>query len=248
MRTTVASGKRNGRKMGAGGAPATGLMRLRAPEPAAVGRAQAAAGAGRQPPPSCPTAAGKRDPTSGGRTLGTRRRWSCEPAWGRRGRPSSPEMISSVDHAKMLVYMVILDQKACRGARGGVNTVGASWGEVGVQRSGLQKGSSAPCSTLQPVRASRRRCCSGTHQICTHTQRGAQPRSNRRSDESRTSGSGQSAGQKVQDMRHVRGLRAPQHLPWRARVGLSAGWRRQPLEISTTRISAPFKSEKIHFC
>ena len=131
MRTTVASGKRNGRKMGAGGAPATGLMRLRAPEPAAVGRAQAAAGAGRQPPPSCPTAAGKRDPTSGGRTLGTRRRWSCEPAWGRRGRPSSPEMISSVDHAKMLVYMVILDQKACRGACGGVNNTrgeeGGDW-------------------------------------------------------------------------------------------------------------------------
>ena len=138
--------------------------------------------------------------------------------------------------------------KSLPGARGGVNTVGASWGEVGVQRSGLQKGSSAPCSTLQPVRASRRRCCSGTHQICTHTQRGAQPRSNRRSDESRTSGSGQSAGQKVQDMRHVRGLCAPQHLLWRARVGLSDGWRRQPLEISTTRIYAPFKSEKIHFC
>ena len=180
MRTTVASGKCNGRKMGAGGAPATGLMRLRAPEPAAVGRAQAAAGAGRQPPPSCPTAAGKRDPTSGGRTLGTRRRWSCEPAWGRRGRPSSPEMISSVDHAKMLVYMVILDQKACRGARGGVNTVGASWGEVGVQRNGLQQGSSAPCSTLQLVPAGPKRCCGRTHPNCTNTQHGAQPRSTRK--------------------------------------------------------------------
>ena len=229
MRTTVASGKRNGRKMGAGGAPATGLMRLRAPEPAAVGRAQAAAGAGCQPPPSCPTAAGKRDPTSGGRTLGTRRRWSCEPAWGRRGRPSSPEMISSVDHAKMLVYMVILDQKACRGARGGVNTVGASWGEVGVQRNGLQQGSSAPCSTLQLVAACPKRCCSRTHQNCTKTQRGAQLRRTRKWDRSGTSGSGQGARQNVQDMRQRRGLRAPQHLPWLARVGLSAGWRRQPL-------------------
>ena len=63
--------------------------------------------------------------------MGTRRRWSCEPAWGRRGRPSSPEMISPVDNAKMLVYMVILDQKACRGARGGESNPGGRWGEIG---------------------------------------------------------------------------------------------------------------------
>ena len=138
-------------------------------------------------------------------------------------------MISPDSHAKGLVCMVILEQKACRGARGGGNARGGCVRVNEVQRSGLQKGSSAPCSTLQPVRASRRRCCSGTHQICSKTQRGAQPRSNRRSDESRTSGSGQSAGQKVQDMRRVRGAHARSHRPWRARVALSAGWRRQPL-------------------
>ena len=229
MRATVASGKRHGREMGAGGAPAPGLMRLWAPEPAAVAHAQAAAGGGRQPPPSCPTAAQKRDPTSGGRTLGTRRRWSCEPAWGRRGRPSSPEMISPEDHAKRVVCMVILEQKACRGARGGVNTVGASWGEVGVQRSGLQNGSGAPCSTLQLVPTRRQKCWSRTHQICTKTQRGAQPRRTRKWDRSGTLGIGQGAGQKVQGMRQVRGVRAPRHRPWRAHVGLSAAFRRQPL-------------------
>ena len=138
-------------------------------------------------------------------------------------------MISPVDYAKRLVCMVILDQKACRGARGGVNTVGASRGEVSVQRSGLKKGSSAPCSTLQPVRASRRKCWSRTHQICTKTQRGAQPRRTRKWDRSGTLGIGQGAGQKVQGMRQVRGVRAPRHRSWRAHVGLSAAFRRQPL-------------------
>ena len=161
--------------------------------------------------------------------MGTRRRWSCEPAWGRRGRPSSPEMISPVDNAKMLVYMVILDQKACRGARGGESNPGTAWERIGAQRSGLHIGSSAPCSTLQCDRGRRSRCCSGTHQICTKTQRGAQPRRTRKWDRSGTLGIGQGAGQKVQGMRQVRGVRAPRHRPWRAHVGLSAAFRRQPL-------------------
>ena len=205
--------------MGAGGAPATGLMQLRGPEPAAVVRAPAAAGAGRQPLSSCPTAARKRDPTSGGRRLGTRRRWSCEPAWGRSGRPSSPEMISPVDYAKRLVCRVILDQKACRGACGGVNTLSGRRGEIGVQRSGLQKGSSAPCLTLQCDKDRHRKCWSRTHQICSKMQRGPQPRSNRRSVAFRTSRRRQGAGQKVQDMRRMRGAHAPSHRPWPAHVG-----------------------------
>ena len=70
MRTTVASGKRHGREMGTRGAPATGLMHLWAPEPAAMARAQAGVRGGRQPLPSCPTAARKRDPNEGKEEVG----------------------------------------------------------------------------------------------------------------------------------------------------------------------------------
>ena len=111
--------------MGAGKAPATGEMQLPGSEPAAGRQAQAAAAGGRQPPLSCPTAARKRDPTRGGRRLGTQRRRLCAPAWGRRGRPSSPEMISPDNHAKGLVCMVMPAVYIRTGGLGGTRAGGS---------------------------------------------------------------------------------------------------------------------------